>query len=254
MARATGRASRERVDVLLVDRGLCPTRARARARILAGDVVVGDHRVDKPGTLVPRDAAIRLRGEELPWVSRGGLKLVHALDHFRVEATGRVAIDVGASTGGFTQVLLSRGAPRVYAVDVGWGQLAHVLRQDPRVVVMERTHVKDLGALDPPPSLATVDVSFISLRLVLPHLARVLARPAEVVALVKPQFEAGREHVGKGGVVRDPAVREQCVKDICQFAETELGLALVTVVPSPILGPAGNQEFMVAMRTATRIE
>lgn len=237
------RAGKERLDLLLVERGLSPSRERARARILAGEVVVGDHRVDKPGTAVLRDAPIRLKGEEMPYVSRGGLKLAHALEAFAVRPVGRVALDVGSSTGGFTDVMLRAGATQVYAVDVGYGQLAEVLRQDPRVVVMERTHIKDLMPLTPPPTFCAVDVSFISLRLVLPHLLRVLSRPTDVVALIKPQFEVGREHVGSGGIVRDEEARTRAVEEV-QREAARLGFSVRPVVESPVKGQKGNTEFL----------
>lgn len=233
--------------MLLVELGLCTTRQRARARILAGEVVVGEHRVDKPGTMVSRSAAIRLKGQEMPWVSRGGLKLCGALDHFQLDVAGRVALDVGASTGGFTDVLLNRGVVRVYAVDVGWGQLAERLRQDSRVVVMERTHVKDLTHLDPAPTFCCIDVSFISLRSVLPHVQRVLAAESDLVALVKPQFEVGRLRVGKGGIVRDDAARASAVEDVCACA-AELGFIKQGVMESPVTGQKGNVEFLVHWR------
>ncbi|MBI5494667.1 MAG: TlyA family RNA methyltransferase [Deltaproteobacteria bacterium] len=235
---------RQRLDVLLVELGLAPSRERARARILAGDVVVDDHRVDKPGTAVPRAAHIRLKGQDLRWVSRGGLKLDHALSQFGVVVAGRVAVDVGASTGGFTDVLLQRGAVLVHAVDVGWGQLAEALRRDPRVRNLERTHVKDLGPLEPVPGFACVDVSFISLRRVLPDVLRVLARPADIVALVKPQFEAGRGAVGSGGIVREPAERERALREVREAA-VALGLVERGVVESPVTGQKGNVEFLV---------
>jgi len=243
---------RERLDVLLTERGLVESRARAVSRILAGDVVVDDHRVDKPGTKVPAHAAIRLKGEGLPWVSRGGLKLVAALDAWPVVVEGAVAVDVGASTGGFTDVLLSRGAQRVFAVDVGWGQLHEKLRQDPRVMNLERTHIGKLppGALAPAPSLAVIDVSFISLRLVLPALVPHLVLGASVVALVKPQFEVGREHVGKGGVVRDASARQRAVDDVVDAAGA-VGLVHRATIPSPIEGADGNVEFLAWFQWST---
>jgi 23S rRNA (cytidine1920-2'-O)/16S rRNA (cytidine1409-2'-O)-methyltransferase len=236
---------RERLDVLLTERGLVESRARAQARILAGDVVVDDHRVDKPGTKVAVDATIRLKGAGLPWVSRGGLKLVAALDAWPVVTEDVVAVDVGASTGGFTDVLLSRGAQKVFAVDVGWGQLHEKLRQDPRVDNRERTHIGKLpaGALSPSPSLAVIDVSFISLRLVLPALVPHLGSGASVVALVKPQFEVGREHVGKGGIVRDDEARARAVADVVAAAAAA-GLEHRATIPSPIEGADGNVEFL----------
>jgi 23S rRNA (cytidine1920-2'-O)/16S rRNA (cytidine1409-2'-O)-methyltransferase len=236
---------RERLDVLLTERGLVESRARAQARILAGDVVVDDHRVDKPGTKVAVDASIRLKGTGLPWVSRGGLKLVAALDAWPIVTEGAIAVDVGASTGGFTDVLLSRGAQKVFAVDVGWGQLHEKLRQDPRVENHERTHIGKLpaGALSPSPSLAVIDVSFISLRLVLPALVPHLGSGASVVALVKPQFEVGREHVGKGGIVRDEGARARAVADVIAAAAAA-GLEHRATIPSPIEGADGNVEFL----------
>jgi 23S rRNA (cytidine1920-2'-O)/16S rRNA (cytidine1409-2'-O)-methyltransferase len=239
---------RERIDVLLVERGLVESRARAQARILAGEVIVDDQRIDKPGDKVPRDAHIRLKGEGMPWVSRGGLKLVAALEVFGVDVAGAVCVDVGASTGGFTDVLLQRGAALVWAIDVGYGQLAHKLRSDPRVKNLERTHIGRLapGALEPAPTIAVVDVSFISLTQVLPSLAPHLARPAKIVVLIKPQFEAGRQNVGKGGIVRDEAARQAAVDRVVAAAQS-IGMSLVAPpVPSPIQGADGNVEFLAA--------
>lgn len=237
--------SRERLDVLLVERGLVESRARAQARILAGDVVVGDHRVDKPGTKVDRESLIRLKGEGLRWASRGGLKLEGALAAFAVDVTGQVCVDVGASTGGFTDVLLQSGATKVFAVDVGWGQLHEKLRQDDRVVNLERTHIGKLprGALQPAPAVAVLDVSFISLKQVLPALAPHLAAPAVVIPLIKPQFEVGREHVGKGGIVRDDAARKRAVDDVVAAA-VALGWRHRGTIPSSIAGADGNVEFL----------
>ncbi len=241
--------ARERLDILLVQRGLAESRSRAQARVLAGDVVVDDHRVDKPGTQVNVDAAIRLKGEGLRWVSRGGLKLEAALAAWPVPVEGAVCVDVGASTGGFTDVLLERGAVRVFAVDVGRGQLHEKLRQDPRVTSLEKTHIKTLarGALDPPPRVAVVDVSFISLQQVLPALVGHLAPVADIVALVKPQFEVGRAQVGKGGIVRDGQAREKAVDDVVTAA---LGLSLIHAgtIASPIEGADGNVEFLAWFR------
>lgn len=237
--------ARERLDVLLVERGLVESRARAQARILAGDVVVDDHRVDKPGTKVSSESAIRLKGEGLRWASRGGLKLEGALAAFHVDVTGQVCVDVGASTGGFTDVLLQSGAVKVFAIDVGWGQLHEKLRQDPRVVNMERTHINKLaaGTLVPAPTIAVLDVSFISLKQVLPHLAPHLAPLATVIPLIKPQFEVGREHVGKGGIVRDDAARARAVDDVIAAAVT-LGWRHRGTIPSPISGADGNVEYL----------
>jgi 23S rRNA (cytidine1920-2'-O)/16S rRNA (cytidine1409-2'-O)-methyltransferase len=239
--------TKERIDVLLVTKGLVETRAKAAARIMAGEVVVDDQRVDKPGTRVPTDAQIRLKGDAQPWVSRGGLKLDRALTLWPVTIAGAVCVDVGASTGGFTHVLLSHGAARVYAIDVGYGQLHWSLRTDPRVVNMERTHIKALamGALDPAPTVAVVDVSFISLTQVLPALVKHLATSARLYTLIKPQFEVGREHVGKGGIVRDDAARAEAIARVLTCAR-ELGLTLVGEDASPITGADGNEERIAA--------
>lgn len=240
-------AMKRRLDVLLVERGLAESRERAQSLIRAGAVLVDDQPVDKPGTRVPSNAVLRLR-ETLPYVSRGGLKLQAALDTFGIDVTGLVAVDVGASTGGFTDCLLQRGAARVYAVDVGYGQLAWSLRQDPRVVVMERTNVRYLEALPEPVDLATVDVSFISLELVLPAVMRLLKPGGRVIALIKPQFEAGREQVGKGGVVRDPTVHRAVLHRVLTWA-AERGLILRGLMRSPLEGPAGNVEFLAYWTT-----
>lgn len=244
-------AAKQRIDVLLVERGLCETRAKAQARVLAGEVVVDDQRVDKPGTKVPVEAEIRLKGEGLKWVSRGGLKLERALDHFGLSPEGKICVDVGASTGGFTHVLLSRGAARVYAIDVGYGQLAWPLRSDPRVVNLERTHIGKLapGALDPAPNVFVVDVSFISLTLVLPAILPHLQSEAWGVALIKPQFEVGREHVGKGGIVRDDERRQQAAERVLDKAR-EIGLSPLGLIESPITGADGNVEYLAAFARA----
>ena len=242
-------SARERLDKLLVDRGLTTSRERARALILAGQVVVGEHAVDKAGTRVEVDAAIRLKGDDLPFVSRGGVKLAHALDVFAIAVAGRIAIDVGASTGGFTDCLLQRGAARVYAVDVGYGQLAWKLRDDPRVVCLERTNIRLLtpAALGASPDLAVIDASFISLDKVLPPTLALLSLPAEVVALIKPQFEVGKGQVGKGGVVRDPDQHAAVVERVCSEARA-LGCAVLGVTASPLLGQKGNREFLIHLR------
>lgn len=238
--------SKERLDKILVDRGLTPSRERARALILAGQVVVDDHRIDKAGTRVSPLADIRLKGADIPYVSRGGLKLERGLDAFAVAVQGRVAIDVGASTGGFTDCLLQHGAARVFAVDVGYGQLAWKLRDDPRVVNLERTNIRDLSRsqLDEPPSLAVIDASFISLKLALPPTLKLLTPDAEVIALIKPQFEVGKGKVGKGGVVRDPEQHRETVAAI-EAVAVELGCRVGEVIESPLLGPKGNREFLI---------
>jgi len=242
--------ARRRADLLVQLRGLAESRNKAQALILAGEVVAGDHRVDKPGQLLDETVELRLKsGEALKYVSRGGAKLEHALDRFGLDPRGLVCCDLGASTGGFTDVLLQRGALRVHAVDVGYGQLHPRLRGDPRVVVHERVNARALSPrmLGEKCGAAVADLSFISLKLVLPALASVLEPPAWCAALVKPQFEAGREEVGKGGVVRDPAVHERVVEDV-QGALRGLGFAVLGATPSPLLGPAGNREFLVAGR------
>lgn len=240
---------KERLDKLLVERGLVASRERARALILAGKVVVDDHAVDKAGAQVVADAEIRLKGEDIPYVSRGGLKLERGLDAFGVEVAGRVAVDVGASTGGFTDCLLQRGAAKVYAVDVGYGQLAWKLREDPRVVNLERTNIRELTAerLGERPSLAVIDASFISLEKVLPSALDLLSADAEVIALIKPQFEVGKGEVGKGGVVRDPRKHDLVVEKVRETAEA-LGCRVLGVTESPILGPKGNREFLIHLR------
>lgn len=235
--------SKERLDLLLVQRGLAESRERAQALIRAGQVLVDDEVADKPGRRVAAEATLRLRSR-LPYVSRGGLKLEAALDAFGLAVAGWVAADVGASTGGFTDCLLQRGAARVYAIDVGYGQLAWTLRQNPRVVVMERTNVRFLESLPEPVDLATVDVSFIGLELVLPIVCGWLKPQGHIVALVKPQFEAGRKQVGKGGVVRDPAVHRQVLTRLTGWA-LERGLHVLGLIPSPISGPKGNVEFLL---------
>jgi 23S rRNA (cytidine1920-2'-O)/16S rRNA (cytidine1409-2'-O)-methyltransferase len=235
-----------RLDRLLVDRGLVPSRERAQRLILAGDVLVADRPATKPGTLVHADAPLRLRVPASDYVSRGGEKLAGALDAFGLAVAGAVALDVGASTGGFTDCLLRRGARRVIALDVGYGQLAWSLRQDPRVVVLERTNARDLDPTKLPevPDLATVDVSFISLALVLPAVAATLRPGGTAVALVKPQFEAGRSEVGKGGVVRDPAVRTAAVARARRAAEV-LAFRVRGEAESVLHGPKGNREVFL---------
>lgn len=241
---------RQRLDQVLVNRGLAETRARAQALIMAGQVLVNGQVQTKAGTLIADDASVEVR-TGLPYVSRGGYKLAHALDQFALDPTGVTALDVGASTGGFTDVLLQRGAGCVFAVDVGYGILDHRLRNDPRVVALERTNIRHLTAL-PANTLAdcaVIDVSFISLRLVLPAVQRLVTPTAWIIALIKPQFEAGPKHVGKGGVVRDPAVHAQVIRDILSFAR-DCGLNPASLTRSPITGPAGNVEFLVLFHPA----
>ncbi|RMF00826.1 MAG: TlyA family RNA methyltransferase [Chloroflexi bacterium] len=234
-----------RLDVLLTQKEMVNSRNKAQALIMAGKVRVNGQVVTKAGTPVPADAEITLESE-LPYVSRGGVKLAAALDEFAIDPAGTVCADVGASTGGFTDVLLQRGAARVYAIDVGYGQLAWKLRQDKRVVVMERTNARHLQSLPEPVSLVTIDASFISLKLILPAVRQWLAAPALVIALVKPQFEASRGQVGKGGVVRSRHVHREVLHNAVAYAKREK-LSIMGVIPSPITGPAGNHEFLLAL-------
>ena len=245
-------AAKERIDKLMVQRQLAGSRERARALILAGRVLVDDQTIDKVGTQVDAAASIRLRGEDIPFVSRGGLKLAKALNDFDLVVTGRTAIDVGASTGGFTDCLLQNGAERVFAVDVGYGQLAWKLREDCRVVNLERTNIRHLTAeqLDAVPDLAVIDASFISLDKVLPVTLPLLKPESDIVALIKPQFEVGKGKVGKGGVVRDPEQHAQVVEKIKLLAE-QLGCRVVDVCESPLLGPKGNREFLIHLHMET---
>jgi 23S rRNA (cytidine1920-2'-O)/16S rRNA (cytidine1409-2'-O)-methyltransferase len=243
-------AARRRADQLLVEHGLAESRTKAQALILAGLVSCGERRVDKPGELLTVDALLALKERDHRWVSRGGIKLAYAIDHFGIMVEGNIALDVGASTGGFTDVLLAHGARRVHAVDVGHGQLAWKLRQDPRVVVHERMNARYLTRADIPEAVdvITCDASFIGLRVLLPAPMALAAEGAQLVALVKPQFEAGREHVGKGGVVRDPEVH----RDVCgragSWVSAQPSWTVVGIVESPVLGPRGNREFLLHAR------
>ncbi len=236
------RIQKERLDLLLVEKGLAPSRQQAQRLIMAGLVFVADQRVDKPGSRVPVSAALKVRGR-LVYASRGGLKLEAALDAFGLDVRGWIVADVGASTGGFTDCLLQRGAGRVYAIDVGYGQLAWKLQQDPRVVIMDRTNARHLESLAEQVDLATIDVSFISLRLILPSVTGWLNEDGQIVALIKPQFEAGPEQVGKGGVIRDPAIHRTVLQELITWAASQ-NLGLVGLIRSPITGPAGNVEFL----------
>jgi 23S rRNA (cytidine1920-2'-O)/16S rRNA (cytidine1409-2'-O)-methyltransferase len=228
---------------------MVPSRQRAKAMIMAGKVLVNDRPVTKAGLLVGKDERIEIRGTDIPYVSRGGLKLEGALRQLNLDLQNRVCLDVGASTGGFTDCLLQNGAARVYAVDVGYGQLAWKLRQDPRVVVLERTNIRHLPkeSIPDPIDLATIDVSFISLKIVIPVVASFLKGQAVVLALIKPQFEVGRDQVGKGGVVRDPALHQAVIHRLTTHFEAS-GLIREAVIPSPILGPKGNREFFLLLR------
>ncbi|HWG79371.1 MAG TPA: TlyA family RNA methyltransferase [Stellaceae bacterium] len=243
-------SDKRRVDTLLVERGLAESRARAQALVLAGLVWSDGQRIDKPGISLAGDTPLEVRGREHPWVSRGGIKLAHALDHFAIDPAGAVALDIGASTGGFTDVLLTRGACRVYAVDVGHGQLAWKLRQDARVTVLERTNARHLTSEQIPdaPDLIVCDASFISLTTVLPAALALAAPAARLVALIKPQFEVGKSKVGKGGVVRDPALHREVCERITAWLAAQPGWRVEGVTQSPIQGPEGNIEFLIDAR------
>ena len=243
-------AAKSRADVLLVARGLAETRSKAQALVMAGLVFSGERRIDKPGQMLTADQPLDVRGRPHPWVGRGGLKLDHGLDHFGLSVDGRVCLDVGASTGGFTDVLLTRGAARVYAVDVGHGQLDWKLRNDARVVVLERTNARYLTRDDIPEPIDMVvcDASFIGLETVLPA-PLALTRPgAHLIALIKPQFEVGRDRVGKGGVVRDPELHRAVCDRISAWLAARPGWTLLGICESPILGPEGNREFLIGGR------
>lgn len=239
--------AKSRVDQLLVERGLAESRARAQALILGGHVWSDDRRIDKAGQLIDGEAPLAVRGRDHQWVSRGGIKLAHGLAHFGWDVTGAVAIDVGSSTGGFTDVLLSAGAARVYAVDSGTNQLAWKLRQDERVIVHERTNARLLtdAHIPEPVDLIVCDASFIGLAKVLERPLGFAAATARLLALIKPQFEAGRGEVGKGGVVRDPAVHQRVCDEVAHWL-VDVGWAVLGITPSPITGPEGNVEFLVA--------
>ena len=241
-----------RLDSLLVQRGLVESREKARALILAGQVDVGGHGAEKAGTMVPIDADVRVMGPDHPWVSRGGIKLSHALETFQIDATGAIVLDVGASTGGFTDVWLTRGATHVIALDVGHSQLHWKIRSDPRVTVIEGTNARYLKAADLPDAggpitRVSIDVSFISLRHIFPVLPALVAPATDIIALVKPQFEAGRADVGKGGLVKNPEVHARVVRDV-EAAAAEVGLKRLGLVDSPITGAHGNQEFLMHLR------
>ena len=243
---ASAQSERIRLDRLLVERGLAESREKAQGLILAGQILVDDQKVEKCGTLVEAQAALRIVGEACKYVSRGGLKLEGALEHFRINPDARVCLDVGASTGGFTDCLLQQGAGKVFAVDGGTNQLDWKLRRDPRVVVLEKTNARYLtfDRIGTPAELVTVDVSFISVTLILPALVPLLASPAELIILVKPQFEVGKGQVGKGGIVRDPVQHQEAVAKVSRKL-LELGFSKLASVESPLLGMEGNREFFL---------
>ena len=241
--------SKVRLDRLLIERKITRTRERARALILSGAVIVSENRIDKAATLVSKDAEIRIKGGDNPYVSRGGLKLKGALTEFSVDVAGLVALDVGASTGGFTDCLLQEGARKVYAVDVVYGQLAWKLRNDERVIVFERTNIRYFsgnGIVDEI-DIATIDASFISLKLVIPAVLKFIKKDAQILALIKPQFEVGKREVGKKGVVKDPQLHRRVVHEIAEFC-SGLKLKVIGTCESTILGPAGNKEFFIYVK------
>lgn len=240
---------RERIDKLLIEKGIVPSRERARALILEGKVTVEGSVIDKPGVRVNVDAPVQIRGEDLPYVSRGGKKLEKALESFGIDPEGMIVMDVGASTGGFSDCVLQKGAKKVYAVDVGYGQLAWKLRTDPRVVNLERRNIRYLKReeIREDLDLILIDTSFISIEKFLPHLLEFLKKGGEVIGLIKPQFEVGKGEVGKGGVVRDPALHQKVIERITKFCES-VGFGVLGVIESPLLGPKGNKEFFIRLR------
>jgi len=251
---ATGSRMKIRLDKLLLNRNLAPTRQKAQALIAAGQVLVEDRVADKAGSLVEESANVKVK-ETCPYVSRGGYKLAAGLAYFNVDPDDLICLDIGASTGGFTDCLLKSGAAKVYAVDVGYGQLAWELRQDHRVVVMERINARYLTVadLEDPIDLAVIDASFISLKLLIPPLLPLFKEKVAVLALIKPQFEVGRGKVGKGGVVRDPLLHEEVINEILDFCKTQ-SLQSRGIIPSPILGPKGNKEFLIHLVSETGSE
>ena len=250
MTKKSGTSKKQRLDVALVERGLVESRAKAQALVMAGKVFSGERKLEKPGQPVAEDLALEVRGQEHPWVSRGGLKLEKGLTAFAIDVAGMVCLDVGASTGGFTDVLLTNGAAKVYAVDVGHGQLAWKLRSDDRVVVLERTNARYLDdeIIPDPIDLVVCDASFIGLETVLPAALELVRPGGFLVALIKPQFEVGKDRVGKGGVVRDPALHEEVCARISNWLAQNLGWEVLGVAESPITGPEGNVEFLVGAR------
>jgi 23S rRNA (cytidine1920-2'-O)/16S rRNA (cytidine1409-2'-O)-methyltransferase len=242
--------SKLRLDTLLVERGLAESRAKAQALAIAGLIWSGDRRLDKPGQMLPAETPLECRGRDHPWVSRGGVKLAHALDHFGIDPTGLVGLDIGASTGGFTDVLLQRGARRVFAVDVGHGQFDWRLRQDPRVTLLERCNARHLTATEitEAPDIIVCDASFIGLETVLPASLALAAPLGTLVALIKPQFEVGKGRVGKGGVVREPALHAEVCERITAWVAAQPSWQTLGVAESPLRGPEGNIEFLIAAR------
>lgn len=241
------RPPKQRLDLTLVERGLVESRAKAQALIMAGVVFSGERRLDKAGQQIAADAALDVRGQDHPWVSRGGLKLDHGLSHFAINPADKVCIDVGASTGGFTDVLLTQGAAKVYAIDVGHGQLAWKLRNDERVVVLEKTNARYISKEQVPEAIDIIvcDASFIGLQTILPAPMACLAPDGHMIALIKPQFEVGKGEVGKGGVVRDPVLHAGVCQKMKDWLDAQPGWTVIGVTESPITGPEGNREFLI---------
>jgi len=239
--------NKKRLDLIITEKGLTNSRQRARALIMEGKVLVNNQLADKPGFQVSEDDEIIIKGEDIPYVSRGGLKLEGALKSFEINPSGFICLDIGASTGGFTDCLLQHGAKYVYAVDVGYGQLAWKLRQDPRVKPIERTNIRYISEeiIEQPIDLITIDVSFISLKIVVPAILKFMKENTSILALIKPQFEVGKGRVGKGGVVRDTALHDEVVHSLWDFFNKINGISCKAVIPSPILGPKGNKEFII---------
>jgi 23S rRNA (cytidine1920-2'-O)/16S rRNA (cytidine1409-2'-O)-methyltransferase len=239
---------KKRLDILLVEKKMVESRQRSQTMILAGRVLVNGLLVDKPGRLIAPDDHISIKGEDIPFVSRGGLKLAHGLKQFNVDVNGLTCLDVGASTGGFTDCLLQSGAAHVFAVDVGYGQLAWRLRNTPRVTVIERSNIRylDAGAIPCPIDLTVIDVSFISLKIVVPAVLKFMKTPSRIIALIKPQFEVGKGQVGKGGIVHDEKLHQQVIEDLCDFFSIS-GLIRESVIVSPISGAKGNKEFIISL-------
>jgi len=240
---------KKRLDIKIVECGIAQSRERAKSLIMAGKITVNDKINDKPGILVSEDDAIALKGKDIPFVSRGGIKLESALMSFNIDINGLVCLDVGASTGGFTDCLLKHGAKQVIAVDVGYGQMAWNLRKDPRVITIERTNIRYLPyeAISRPIDIVTIDVSFISLKIVVPAVLKFMKANADIIALIKPQFEVGKGKVGKGGVVREPLMHDEVIKNLSAFF-IETGLKIEGVISSPVNGPKGNKEFLIFMK------
>ena len=246
---ADGMQKKIRLDIALLEKGLAPSRQRARALIMAGKVFINDQPVDKPGSPVSLKESIRLKGDDIPYVSRGGLKLESALKDLEITVEGLICLDVGASTGGFTDCLLQHGAKRVFSVDVGYGQLDWKLQKDSRVISFERTNIRYLPieAISQPVDMVTIDVSFISLKIVVPEILKFMKKGSRILALIKPQFEVGKGRVGKGGVVRDPVLHQMVIDDLTTFF-IEIGLGCESIIPSPILGAKGNKEFIASLK------